>query len=170
MKKIMPAAVVVASCALGIGLIAVSLATANFSPEAVDDDLSHDIAITDLPTPVVGNELFAGGAACMNRDAVIGVLLADQNEFGGQTLAIVEGRDQAFANAWRDQTGVARIDVSGVVGHAYFDDNNQEWTVDVVEFAPNGCAMSRTLLPGTAWTDLIEDSSETNAQAPAGTV
>jgi len=34
-----------------------------------------------------------------------------------------------------------------------------EWTIDVVEFDQRGCAMSRTLLPATVWTDLVETSA-----------
>ena len=89
--------------------------------------------------------------------SVVGVFLADQAAFGGQTVEIIPGRDQAFADAWRDRTGVARVEVSGVVGHMFEDTSG--WTVDVVEFDENGCAMSRTLVPNATWTDLIETSA-----------
>lgn len=165
MKKFLPTTLVVASCALGVGLAAGSLAIANYAPDAaLDDDFagfSHDTASADIPMPVVGDELFFAhntGSACMDREQVIRVFQEDQADFGGQTVKIVEGRDQAFADAWRDQTGLVRVAVSGVVGHMFYDDATSEWTVDVVEFDESGCAMSRTLLPGNAWTDVLETS------------
>ena len=166
MRKLMPATLVVASCALGLGLAAGSLAIANYAPDPAAADsfgeAEHVFDITDLPMPVVGDELFFAqnsGSGCMDRDQVVNVFLADQAEFGGQTVEVIPGRDQAFANAWRDETGVARVAVSGVVGHIFRDGADGEWTVDVVEFDKNGCAMSRTLVPATAWAELIETSA-----------
>lgn len=163
MKKFLPTTLVVASCAIGLGLAAGSLAIASYAPDAaIDDDfagISHDATIADIPMPVVGDELFFAqntGTTCMDRDQVINVFHSDQADFGGQTVKIVEGRDQAFADAWRDKTGMDRVAVSGIVGHMFYDNATSEWTVDVVEFDQSGCAMSRTLLPGHAWTDVLE--------------
>jgi hypothetical protein len=166
MKKVLPTTLVIASCALAVGLAAGSLAIANYAPDAEIDPalveeansaINYGPELADLPTPVVGDDLFFAqntGSACMNRDQVINVLLGDQAEFGGQTLEIAPGRDQAFADAWRDQTGEAKVKVSGVVGHMFKD--VEGWTVDVVEFNGSGCAMSRTLLPAPTWTALID--------------
>lgn len=168
MKKLLPTTLVIASCALGAGLAAGSLAIANYAPDAKIDPALVDEAnsaiyygpeIADLPTPVVGDDLFFSqnaGATCMDRDSVVNVFLADQAQFGGQTLEIVPGRDQAFADKWRDLTDIAKVTVSGVVGHMFKDGG--DWTVDVVEFDATGCAMSRTLVPATMWTDMIESS------------
>lgn len=168
MKKLLPTTLVIASCALGVGL-AGSLAIANYAPDAEIDSALVEEAnsaiyygpeMAGLPSPVVGDELFFAqnsGSACMDRDQVVNVFQGDQAEFGGQTLEIVPGRDQAFANEWRDQTGAAKVQVSAVVGHMFKD--GDEWTVDVVEFDGSGCAMSRTLLPAPIWTALIEASA-----------
>lgn len=165
MKKFLPTTLVVASCALGLGLAAGSLAIASYAPDAAIDEESagfpHDATIADIPMPVVGDELFFAqntGTACMDRGQVIRVFQEDQADFGGQTVEIVEGRDQAFADAWRDQTGLSRVTVSGILGHMFYDEATSEWTVDLVEFDESGCAMSRTLLPGHAWTDVLESS------------
>ena len=151
MSRVTSTTVMVAASALAIGLIAVTLATASYSPRAIDD-IGHGAEVIDVPTPVVGNELFVSdgpGSACIERDQVIGVLYADQTDIGGQTVAILDGRDQAFADTWRDWVGLERVEVSGVVGHTYLDRGKQEWMVDVVEFDASGCAMSRTPVVGT---------------------
>lgn len=168
MKKLLPTTLVIASCALAGGLAAGSLAIANYAPDAEIDAalveeansaIHYGPEIADLPAPVMGDELFFGltGSACMDRDAVISVFLSDQANFGGQTVEIVSGRDQAFADLWRAQTAQDKVEISGVVGHMFQD--GDEWTVDVVEFGENGCAMSRTLLPVSTWTGLIETSA-----------
>lgn len=169
MKKLLPTTIIIASCALVVGLAAGSLAIANYAPEAEIDAALVDEAnsaiyygpeMADLPSPVVGSDLFFAqntGSACMGRDQVVNAFLADQAEFGGQTVEIIPGRDQAFADTWRDQTGITKVAVSAVVGHMFKDGG--EWSVDVVEFDRDGCAMSRTLLPATTWTSLIETSA-----------
>ena len=169
MKKHLPTMLVIASGTLGVGLAAGSLAIANYAPneeidaalvEETNSAIYYGAEIAGVPVPVVGDELFFAqntGSACMNRDQVINVFLTDQAEFGGQTVEIISGRDQAFSDEWRDRTGGDKIEVSGVVGHVFQDSG--DWTVDVVEFDQNGCAMSRTLLPNATWTDLIEPSA-----------
>lgn len=168
MKKILPTTLLLTSCALGIGLAAGSLAIAKYSPDATIDAALVEEAnsalhfgpeIANLPAPVVGEELFFAknnGSACMNRAEVVSAFLADQAEFGGQTLEIIQGRDQAFADEWRDQTDVSKVKVSAIIGHVFNDAGS--WTVDVVEFDEGGCAMSRTLLPNETWTALIDAS------------
>ena len=169
MKKILPTTLIISSCALGMALAAGSLAIAKYSPDATIDVAMVEEAnsaihfgpeLGNLPAPVVGEELFFAqnnGSACMDRDRVVSAFLADKAEFAGQTVEIIPGRDQAFSNEWRDQTGIAKVAVSGVVGHMFQDGG--EWTIDVVEFDERGCAMSRTLLPNTIWTTLIEASA-----------
>ena len=169
MKKLLPTTLVITSCALGLGLAAGSLAIANYTPnEEIDAALIEEAnsaiyygpEMADVPAPVVGDDLFFAqnsGSACMTRDAVVNVFLADQAEFGGQTVEIVAGRDQSFADAWRESVGIDKVEISGVVGHVFLDSG--EWRVDVVELGKNGCAMSRTLLSNSTWTDLIETSA-----------
>jgi len=163
MRKFLPAALVIASCALGLGLAAGSLATASYSPASIDEDFGHGIDVADFPVPVIGNDLFVGQNArnsCMSRDRVVDQLLADQMDLGGRTVKVTDSRYQAFANIWRDLTGLTKVEVSGIVGHIYFDESVEEWTVDVVEFDAAGCAMSRTLMSGTLWTALLKTSGE----------
>lgn len=169
MKKLLPATLVITSCALGVGLAAGSLAIANYAPnEEIDAALIEEsnsaiyygAEIAGVPSPVAGDDLFFAqntGSACVDRDEVVSIFLTDQAQFGGKTVEIVPGRDQAFSDEWRDRTGGDKVKVSGVVGHMFLDTGG--WTVDVVEFDQNGCAMSRTLLPNATWTDLIETSA-----------
>jgi hypothetical protein len=163
MRKFLPA-LVIASCALGLGLAAGSLvATANYSPAAIEEDAGHGIDVADFPIPVMGNDLFVGQNpinSCMSRDRVIDQLLADQTDLGGRTVKVADDRYQAFADIWRDHTGMTQVEISGIVGHIFFDESVEEWTVDVVEFDSAGCAMSRTLMSGTLWTALLKNSGE----------
>lgn len=163
MKKILPAAFVVASCALGLGLAAGSLATASYAPVTSHDDFTHGTEIDSLPQPVFGAELFfeeGMGTSCMNREQVVDIFLSDQTAFGGRTVTIVEERDQAFADYWRDQLGITKVAVSGVVGHMFMGNGDDNWTIDLVEFDSAGCAMSRTLLPVDLWTELVQGSAD----------
>ena len=163
MRKLLPATFVIVSCALGLGIAAASLATANYTPAMIQEDFSHGDDFVDLPIPVIGENLFSGGnsaTTCMNRDRVIEIFFADQGTSGGRTVKIVDDQDQAFADYWRDQSGVAGVDISGVIGHVFLDSASAEWTVDLVEFDVAGCAMSRTLVPADVWNDLLQNSAE----------
>jgi hypothetical protein len=166
MRKFSPIALFVISCALGIGLAAGSLATAAYTPPALDEldeDVGEELEMAGFPLPASGSDLFIvedGKAACVDRDQVVSMLLADQAELGGRTVKVTDDRMQSFADTWRDRTGLSRIVVSGVVGHIFFDENDAEWTVDVTEFDAAGCAMSRTLLPAALWSDLLRGSAQ----------
>ena len=162
MRKLLPTTLIVASCALGLGLAAASLATASYAPTTAHEEFSHSENIVALPTPVIGEHLFSvenNRTACMNRDLVIDIFFADQDDFGGRTVKIVDNQDQAFADYWRAQTGVAEVEISGIIGHVYLDNASAEWTVDLVEFDVAGCAMSRTLVPADVWNDLLRNSA-----------
>jgi len=167
MKKFLPTTFVIASCTLGLGLAAGSLATASYAPEeAFEIDvgvLNHATEDAHLPMPVIGDDLFFAqnsGASCMSFDQVVGIFATDQAEYGGRTVKVIDGKQQAFANSWRDQTGLERMDVSNVVGHMFLDEGNKEWTVDVVEFDAAGCAVSRTLLTDSVWNDLLDNPTK----------
>ena len=166
MRKFSPIALFVVSCAVGIGLAAGSLATAAYTPPAFDEfeeDVGAEIEMAGFPMPASGSDLFIledGKAACIDRDQVVTMLLADQAELGGRTVKVSDDRMQSFADSWRDRTGLRRMAVSGIVGHIFFDENVADWTVDVTEFDAAGCAMSRTLLPGALWSDLLRGSAQ----------
>jgi hypothetical protein len=164
MRKFSPTALLAASCAMAIGLAAAgSLATAAYTPAAIDEENGEEFEMAGLPMPASGSDLFIvedGKAACITRDQATSMLLSDQAEIGGRTVQVKDDRIQSFANMWRDQTGLDRIAVSGVLGHIYFDESAADWTVDVVEFDAAGCAMSRTLLPGAMWSELLRGSAE----------
>ena len=145
-------------------LAAGSLAIANISPRSAFgavpnvDDFNHDGDYAAFPEPVMGNELFVGAAAtggCVERDAVAARFLADRDEIGGQVFDFGGDRGQKLADLWRDRTGAGRISVSGIMTHLFFDRSADEWTADQVEFNAAGCAISRTLLPSAAWSELV---------------
>jgi len=163
-QSVTPKLLAISLCALALVLAAGSLAIANISPrtalETVPnvDDFDHDGGDTAFPEPVMGNALFVGGAAtggCVDRDAVAAQFLTDRDEIGGQIFDFVGDSGQKLADLWRDRTGAGRISVSGSMTHLFFDRSADEWTADQVEFNAAGCAISRTLLPSAAWSELV---------------
>jgi hypothetical protein len=44
------------------------------------------------------------------------------------------------------------------VAHLFGDQEDDDWSADVVEFDGSGCAMSRTMVPGDIWTDILKDA------------
>jgi hypothetical protein len=163
-QSVTPKALAIALGAFALVLAAGSLAVANIPPNTMlddvpgIDDVHHDYDETPVPEPVMGDELFiaaAGADGCVDRNAVAAQFLADQAEIGGRTFDFVSGRGQKLADLWRDRTGVGRIAVSSIMTHVFFDRGADEWTADQVEFDAGGCAISRTLLPGAAWAELL---------------
>jgi len=159
MRKFLPT-IVLASCALGLGLTAGSLATASYSPETDLLEASYDIEPAEMIAPVMSNDLFAGQTgSCMNPQAVLYQIGVDQMQIGGEAIKLTAGQYQGFADAWRDQTGGQAVKVSGVVGHVYLDATADDWMVDVTEFDPAGCAQSRTIISAKQWNYLIKTST-----------
>jgi hypothetical protein len=162
MRKFLPAKFILAAGALGLGLAAASLATASYSPDYDEDDAVQAIDIAEFPAPVASTELFVDQAAldpCMSRQSVVDIFLAEQKSIGGRVVAVDQDREQALAEQWRKAAGAAPVEVSAIVGHIYFDRDATEWMVDVVEFDRAGCAMTRTLLPGDLWAELLHASA-----------
>jgi hypothetical protein len=155
MSKFLPT-IVLASCALGLGLGAGSLATASYAPDADMLEASYDIEPAEMLAPVMSNELFAGqGSTCMDQADVMYQIAIDQMQIGGEAIKLSAGQQQSFADAWRAETGAQRVTISGIVGHVYFDQTVDDWMVDVTEFDPAGCAKSRTIISAKQWNYLI---------------
>jgi hypothetical protein len=111
--------------------------------------------------PVVSTDLFVAKpgqptAGCLSQDAVVDNLTVDTAKYGGNTYVLGDGLDQAFADAWRSQSEVAPVRVSGIVAHIFHDRGSAEWAADVIEIGQNGCAISRTLIPGDEWSALLK--------------
>jgi hypothetical protein len=160
MSKFLPT-IILASCALGLGLTAGSLATASYSPDTETLEASYDIEPAEMIPPVASDMLFDGQLAgsCMNQNEVMHQIAVDQMQIGGEAIKLSADRYQGFADAWRAQTGTQAVMVSGVVGHVYFDETAGDWMVDVTEFDPAGCAQSRTIISAKQWNYLIKTST-----------
>jgi hypothetical protein len=159
MSKFLPT-IVLASCALGLGLGAGSLATASYAPDVDTLEASYDIEPAEMLAPVMSNDLFAGQAGrCMDQADVIHQIAIDQMQIGGEAIKLSAGQQQSFADAWRAETGTQAMTISGVVGHVYFDQTVDDWMVDVTEFDPAGCAQSRTIISARQWNYLIKTST-----------
>ena len=70
------------------------------------------------------------------------------------------GCSKIFQTSGARETGVDKTEVSAVVAHL-FEDGQGGGTADVVEFAQDSCAMSRTLLSGEDWTALLRAAAGT---------
>jgi hypothetical protein len=159
MRKFLPT-IILASCALGLGLTAGSLATANYSPKTDLLETSYDIEPAEIMAPVMSNELFVDQAlSCVDQQTVLYQIGVDRMQIGGEVIELSAGQYQGFADSWRDQTGTQPVKVSGVVGHVYFDETASDWMVDVTEFDPAGCAQSRTIISAKQWNYLIKTST-----------
>lgn len=154
----------------GIAVLAIAGATvtiANFSPldGATPDhailENNYDAAIDQdgVPTPVVGSGLFILGAgdnaACMTANSVLSKLKADERTYGGKTVMLAADLRRVFSDEWRRKAHISSVPVSDVMAHLFSDKSGTDWTADVVEFNGKGCAMSRTLVPGDIWNDLL---------------
>jgi hypothetical protein len=125
---------------------------------------TRDMAGLDEPAslqaPVTGTEIFktslGSGQSCLAQQKVLERLQADQKTMGGKTVMLADGLQQSFSDAWRREAHVAAVQVSSVVAHLFADDTGSEWNADVVEFDANGCAMSRTIVPGDIWNALLK--------------
>jgi hypothetical protein len=155
----------------GIGILAVSAAVALASiPEkitldgATADAVPHAEEAT-LPAPVSGVPLFVADAsgtvpACVTDTEVVRQLNADRARFGGETVKLGKGLDQAFSNEWRRDTGSKPVTVSGIFAHVFGADDTM---VDLIEIDAGGCALSRTILTGDDFELLLARASGLDA-------
>jgi hypothetical protein len=145
-----------------ITALSAAVAFANIPAEIVDDGPTVEVApfVEDIvfPAPVAGLELYfadASGAiaGCVSDTEVIRHLEDDRLQFGGETVMLADGLDQAFADAWRQQIDMEQVAVSDVLAHVFGE--GDDVAVDVVELDANGCALSRTLLSEDDWNYLL---------------
>ena len=160
----------VAALGLGIlGAVGASMAVADLAPLSASGLAEAPAWIGGQPgnddtagvIPVVSNDLFvardgAPAGACLSQDEVLNNLTLDVAKDGGKTYVLGDGLDQAFANAWRSGASIAPVKVSGIVAHIFHDKGGSEWAADVIEIGADGCAISRTLLPGDQWSSLLK--------------
>lgn len=165
--------IVVATSAAVIAVSVASLALANFPAAgglSGTEDFELEADAVAIPAPVTGVDLFVSSSAagdvaqCMTLDKVVSSLKGEQAVIGGNVVMLEDGLQQDFADEWRRETGVGRSEVSAVVAHL-FEDGQGGGIADVVEFAQDGCAMSRTLLSGQDWTALLRAAAGTSADA-----
>jgi len=128
--------------------------------KAQDRDIAGLEEPVNLQGPVSGAAIFkaslGNGESCLPRQKVLERLEADQKSLGGKTVMLADGLQQSFSDVWRREAHVAPVKVSSVVAHLFSDDGGSEWNADVVEFDADGCAMSRTLVPGDIWNTLLK--------------
>jgi hypothetical protein len=99
---------------------------------------------------------FGTKAECVPIGTVARQMLLDEHRVGGRTLALTDGIDQAFADQWRRMAHAAPVKVKVVLAHGFtVGEAASDVVIDTVEFDEHGCAISRTLLRGTAWDTIL---------------
>ena len=116
--------------------------------------------MVDLPRPhlILSSQQTTGPSICHSVGQVTNSLQADQATMGGKTVALTDGLEQAFSDAWRLRTDLPPVHVSLVVGHAFADPGTGDILVDTIEFSDQGCAMSRTILTVDAWNAILKSA------------
>lgn len=109
-----------------------------------------------LPGAVSGMSLFdeGYGPVCYDKDDVLAYFDHDRTKIGGEMVTLEVGFDQDFADAWRTETEMQPVAVSGVLAHIFPSDAGFNM-VDVVEVGSDGCAISRTLLTEEEWNSIL---------------
>lgn len=150
---------IIASAGLAVlALSAATLALASIPANLNDADATAELHGTEegLPNAVGGVALFdeGYGPVCYDKDDVLRYFDRDRAQIGGETVMLEVGFDQDFADAWRYQTDMEPVTVSGVFAHIFASDAGFNM-VDVVEIGSDGCAISRTLLTETEWNAIL---------------
>ena len=118
----------------------------------------RDLAGMDEPTmllaPVSDTDVFDTNQSCLAPEKAVQRFQSEQSDLGGKVVMLAEGLQQSFSDAWRVKTHVTPVKVSSILVHL-FEGPAEQWVADVIEFDANKCAMSRTLVPGEAWNELI---------------
>ncbi|MEI9901549.1 MAG: hypothetical protein WDN31_17145 [Hyphomicrobium sp.] len=109
-------------------------------------------------TVAFGGTAAGDAAACVSRDQMVSQLRADVKSYGGQVVVLEDGLEQSFADQWRREAHMPTIKVSGLVAHLFGDRKSNDWSADVVEFGQDGCAMSRTVVPGDMWMTILQEA------------
>jgi hypothetical protein len=116
--------------------------------------------MVELPRPhlLVSAQQPVHPSVCHSADQVTDALKSDQSSLGGRTVALTNGLDQAFSDAWRRRTDLPSVPVTLVVGHAFADPGTSDVLVDTIEFGDDGCAITRTMLTVDAWNAILQSA------------
>jgi hypothetical protein len=145
----------------GLAVLAVSAATLALA--SIPSNLNYDGeraelhgAEDGLPAAASGMSLFdeGYGPVCYDKDDVLTYFDHDRSQIGGEMVTLEVGFDQDFADAWRHETEMEPVAISGVFAHIFPSDAGFNM-VDVVEIGGDGCAISRTLLTEEEWNAIL---------------
>ena len=146
-----------AGLAILVGSVA-TLALASIPSNLNDVDATAELHGTEqgMPVAVGGVSLFdeGYGPVCYDKDDVLAYFDRDRIQIGGETVMLEVGFDQDFADAWRTETEMTPVSISGVFAHIFPSDAGFNM-VDVVEIGSEGCAISRTLLTEEEWDSIL---------------
>ena len=150
---------ILASAGLAILVGSVTtLALASIPLNLNDADATAELHGTEagMPGAVGGVSLFdeGYGPVCYDKDDVLSYFDRDRVQIGGEMVTLEVGFDQDFADAWRYETKMQPVTISGVFAHVFPSDAGFNM-VDVVEIGSDGCAISRTLLTEEEWDSIL---------------
>ena len=149
----------IASTALAVVAVSVaSLALASIPSKFDDAAETAELHGTEAGCPrrLAAVSLFdeGYGPVCYKQNDVLAYFGRDRAQIGGETVTLEVGFDQDFANAWRTETNMDPVTISGVFAHI-FPTQSGIGMVDVVEIGADGCAISRTLLTEQEWNAIL---------------
>jgi hypothetical protein len=122
---------------------------------------ADDIVPTPSPPSYDLVAEFGTKAECVPIGTIARQMMLDEHRVGGRTLALTDGIDQAFADQWRRMAHVKPVKVNVVLAHGFaVGDTPSDIVIDTVEFDTQGCAISRTLLKGTAWDSILHSVAD----------
>jgi hypothetical protein len=144
------------------GAVALLLASAGAS-SSTPSLAANEWLAEAIPAPVSGAAIFpksmADAQGCVTETAVAEKLKSDEFKVGGKTVVLTDGLEQAFADAWRRHASLSVVPVHSVFAHIFaLPPGSDVLLVDVVETDGKGCAMTRTLISGAVWKDLLQSA------------
>jgi hypothetical protein len=128
-------------------LKALALKVPGSDPSGLDEPPSLEAPVGDI-------DVFDTNQSCVAPEDAVQHFQSEQGAVGGKIVMLTEGLQQSFSDAWRVKTHVSPVKVSSILAHL-FEGPAEQWAADVIEFDAKKCAMSRTLVPGEAWNELI---------------
>ena len=113
---------------LAVSVASLALASIPSNLNGKDARRSFTAPKSGLPSAVGGVALFDDGygPVCYDKDDVLSYFDRDRVQIGGEMVTLETGFDQDFADAWRSETELQPVTISGVFAHIFANDSGFE--------------------------------------------